>query len=56
MAIRVLRLIEYKYVNAEAYARDQMGWTIYKDTGNMTMRSVELPLDVLTEEEGFGGH
>lgn len=54
--IRVLRVLEYTYDNAEIAALDMGRWTmsIPYSTGRMTMKSVTLPFETI-EWESEGG-
>lgn len=52
MAIRVLRIIEYIYENAEIASRDIDNWTPNIRNKVMVMRSATLPFEAVKWEEG----
>lgn len=48
MAVRILRLLEYVYPDAEAAEKDQARWTLKSPPNNPNrMRSVTLPFETL---------
>lgn len=51
--IRVLRILEYVYPNAQAAAEDMSRWTLATPLGNkrVTTRSATLPFEVLQFNE-----
>lgn len=51
--IRVLRLLQYTYDDAEAAALDMRNWTISKSVPGigMVMKSATLPFDVVEDED-----
>jgi hypothetical protein len=59
MTIRVLRLIEYVYPDAESCERDMANWTHRAPAAawkhGMAMRSVALPFEVLDQTPEWAG-
>ncbi len=47
MAIKVLRIIEYTYRDAEVMASDMLRWTTAHNNGAMQMRSASLQPETL---------
>jgi hypothetical protein len=47
MAIRVLRIIEYKYENEQRASQDMARWTHVHTDGSMQMRSATLPFEAV---------
>lgn len=55
MTVRVLRLLEYIYKDAEAAVADQVRWTVqgtYMPNTRVTIRSVALPMIFEETEDG----